>query len=143
MSTNRFPDAERVLVGHTSPETAYVVADYPYGFRLRCQKRYWVESTARGQRLVTQTSDPKTPGRWNKPKASTYTPLLVLYISPVTGHVESTAWTPYDGEEYLKQFKAKYTLDEFQNKTVKALEQAYARLALRRRIAGEKDEGAA
>ena len=28
-----------VLTGHTSPETAYVVSDYPYGFRLRCQIR--------------------------------------------------------------------------------------------------------
>ena len=30
------PTAQRTpLYGHTSPETAYVVADYPYGYRER------------------------------------------------------------------------------------------------------------
>jgi hypothetical protein len=25
-----------ILTGHTSPEIAYLINDYPYGFRLRC-----------------------------------------------------------------------------------------------------------
>jgi hypothetical protein len=33
----------QILTDHTSPETAYLVEDYPYGFRLRCQIRYWLE----------------------------------------------------------------------------------------------------
>lgn len=37
----------KVLSGHTSPETAYVVDDYPYGFRLRCKIRYWIETKKR------------------------------------------------------------------------------------------------
>lgn len=66
--------ANKILTGHVSPETAFVVADYPYGFRLRCQKRYWLEFKAKqGVRLVSQTTNPKRPGVvWNKPKASTY-----------------------------------------------------------------------
>lgn len=64
----------QILKGHISPETAYVVEDYPYGFRLRCQIRYWLDcSLKRGVRLMSQTSNPKRAGLvWNKPKASTY-----------------------------------------------------------------------
>lgn len=64
----------KILSGHTSPETAFVVADYPYGFRLRCKIRYWIEfAPKRGFRFVSQTTNPKRPGEvWNKPKASTY-----------------------------------------------------------------------
>lgn len=72
----------KLLYNHTSPETAYVVEDYPYGFRLRCKIRYWLEyKKNKGFRLVSQTTNPKrefvTPAGelveyWNKPKASTY-----------------------------------------------------------------------
>jgi len=64
----------QVLSGHTSAETAYLVADYPYGFRLRCKIRYWIEyKPGHGYRFVSQTTNPKVSGeRWNKPKASTY-----------------------------------------------------------------------
>jgi hypothetical protein len=33
----------QILKGHISQETAYLVDDYPYGFRLRCKIRYWLE----------------------------------------------------------------------------------------------------
>ena len=60
------------LYGHTSEATAYVVDDYPYGFQLRTQIKYWLEYKAgKGWRFVSQTVNPKT-GRSNKPKASTY-----------------------------------------------------------------------
>lgn len=63
----------QILRDHTTPETAYVVNDYPYGFRLRCKIRYWLEYKAKvGFRLVSQTSNPKRGDVWNKPKASTY-----------------------------------------------------------------------
>ena len=32
------------ISGHTDEKTAYVVEDYPYGFRLRTTIRYWVET---------------------------------------------------------------------------------------------------
>jgi hypothetical protein len=61
------------LYGHVSAETAYVVDDYPYGFRLRCKMRCWLEShDKKGARFVTQTTNPKKGDVWNKPKASTY-----------------------------------------------------------------------
>ncbi|MEU7905865.1 hypothetical protein [Actinoplanes sp. NPDC049118] len=76
----------RVLTGHTSPETAYEVDDYPYGFRLRCRIRYWVETATKGakkgrQRFMSQTTNPKVDGEpWNKPKGSTYDLMTFMYL---------------------------------------------------------------
>jgi hypothetical protein len=60
------------IFGHTSLETAYLIADYPYGRTLRCQRRVWLEyDPKKGVRFVAQTENPKN-GRWNKPHMSTY-----------------------------------------------------------------------
>ena len=63
-----------ILSGHISPETAYSVVNYPYGFRLKCTIRYWLEyKPGHGVRLMSQTTNPKKAGWvWNKPKGSTY-----------------------------------------------------------------------
>jgi hypothetical protein len=85
----------QVLSGHTSPETAFVCPDYPYGFRLRCQIRFWIETTKHGQRVVSQTTNPKKAGIvWNKPKASTYTNLRALFLDE-QGHVVNEALSFY------------------------------------------------
>lgn len=83
-----------ILKGHVSQETAFVVPDYPYGFRLRCQIRYWLESNKHGTRLMSQTSNPKRPGLvWNKAKASTYSKFAgCMYLNSL-GHVE---WSGLD-----------------------------------------------
>jgi hypothetical protein len=92
-----------VLPGvHVSPETAYVVADYPFGFRLRCQIRYWLEvHPKRGVRCLSQTSNPKRPGLvWNKPKASTYSRFAGALYLDEKGHVQHTGLTEYtDGKQ--------------------------------------------
>ena len=105
------------LVGHVSPETAYVVDDYPYGFRLRCKIRYWVETKLGfGQRFVSQTTNPKKPGEvWNKPKAGTYSPLVVMYQAVDSGHVKHVAMSWYDDAEKAAAY-GELELDEFQRK---------------------------
>lgn len=76
---------------YTSAETAFVIPDYPYGFRLRCQKRVWIERNKKGCRLVEQTSNPKkTALVWNKPKAGTYSLLLVLGMERASGFLTTT-----------------------------------------------------
>lgn len=76
----------RVLHGHVSPETAYVLSDYPYGYTLRCTIRYWIETAEKGakkgqQRFVSQTTNPRREGVvWNAPKGSTYVALAVMYL---------------------------------------------------------------
>ena len=107
------PVIERVTVlhGHVSPDTAFLIEDYPYG-QLRCQRRVWIDGPpGKGQyegqfRVMRQTNNPKRtgPGRpgpfgegevgpnghpWNAPKAGTYTDWIVLYRDESNGHIEA------------------------------------------------------
>ena len=91
----------------------YLVADYPYGFRLRCQIRYWIETTKNGQRFVSQTLNPKNQ-RWNKPKKSTYAQIMLMGLDE-KNYVTYTAISMYSLEE-AKKFQEKYGqyLSEYQ-----------------------------
>lgn len=90
----------QVLQGHTDEESAYLVDDYPYGFRLRCKIRYWIETAGKGakrgqQRFMSQTTDPKRAGEhWNKPKGSTYSLMAVMYLDGEK-HVQWTGASEY------------------------------------------------
>ena len=87
---------------HISPETAYLVEDYPYGFTLRCSIRYWIEYKPKlGFRLMSQTSNPKKAGLvWNKPKGSTYSKFGGALYFDDQGHVKFTGLSEYcDGAE--------------------------------------------
>lgn len=96
------------LTGHTTPETAYVVEDYPYGFKLRCKIRYWLEfSPKKGFRYCSQTTNPKKAGEvWNAPKRSTYTMLAVMGTND-EGHVTWTGCSIYDFDK-LEEFGKEY-----------------------------------
>ncbi len=76
------------LYGHVSPETAYLVADYPYGRKVRCRIRYWIERhPSKGHRFVSQTEHP-VGKYWNSPKRSTYSPFgMAMYLDEV-GYVQ-------------------------------------------------------
>lgn len=83
------------LFGHVSPETAYLVPDYPYGHRVRCRIRYWMErDPRRGYRLVSQTENPKTM-RWNAPRRSTYALIAASMYLDEQGHVHWVAVGAY------------------------------------------------
>ena len=98
-----------ILKGHTSPETAYVVSDYPYGFNLRCSIRYWLEfSPSRGFRLVSQTSNPKKGNIWNKPKASTYCRFGGAMFIDDNGHVQWAGLTEYCSGSEASAWQATY-----------------------------------
>lgn len=100
-----------ILSGHVSPETAYLVNDYPYGFRLRCKIRYWLEyKPGKGMRFVSQTTNPKRPGIvWNAPKASTYRAHgAVMLVNPENGHVGCTGLGDYDNIEVCVNWRNKY-----------------------------------
>jgi hypothetical protein len=100
----------KVLTGHTSPETAYVVDDYPYGFRLRCTIRYWLEfKKNHGFRLVSQTSNPKKPGLvWNKPKPGTYHEFAVMVLDGDKVHLHTAEPGGWTEEETLKTIETFY-----------------------------------
>lgn len=63
-----------LLHNYTSAENSFLVNDYPFGFRLRCKIRYWLEFFPnKGVRFCSQTTNPKKDYEsWNKPKYSTY-----------------------------------------------------------------------
>lgn len=91
----------------------HVVENYPYGFRLRTQIRYWVETTKHGQRLVSQTLNPKS-GAWNKPKASTYSDVVLAALDE-EGHVANVGVSTYSLEE-VRAFREAYapSLSDYQ-----------------------------
>jgi hypothetical protein len=106
MEQNTFPQA---LTGHESAETAYLVGDYPYGYTLRTQIRYWREYRPKyGYRFVSQTLNPKT-GKWNKPKASTYYELMVIVQYPENGHIKYKCVGYHDKTEWLDEFERRYS----------------------------------
>ena len=99
------------LSGHTSPETAAYVEDYPYGFRLRCRIRYWLEYQPKhGYRFVSQTTNPKKLGEvWNKPKASTYAQFGgVMLRDEGNGHITWRGLSGYDDLAICEAFLADY-----------------------------------
>ena len=72
-----------------------VINNYPYGFKLRTQIRYWIETTPKkGDRFCSQTLNPKT-NRWNAPKKSTYSCIGVM-VEKENGHIGWAAVSIYD-----------------------------------------------
>jgi hypothetical protein len=99
----------QILSGHVSPETAYVVDDYPYGFRLRCKIRYWLEfHPKRGFRFLSQTTNPKRGDVWNKPKASTYARFGAAMYLDDQEHVTWAGLSEYSDGAEAQAFKDKY-----------------------------------
>ncbi len=123
-----------LLQGHVSPETVYVVDDYPFGFRLRCKIRYWIETAEKGakkgeMRFMSQTTDPRKPCEfWNKPKASVYTDLMVMYLDE-QGHVHNDGIGLFGWPEHFADFRQNYAgqLNESQLKRLEMLEMSSRR----------------
>lgn len=110
---------------HTSFETAYQVDDYPYGYRLRCKIRYWIETKpGHGQRLVTCTTNPKKNGEvWNQPKTGTYSPIVIMYLDQEQ-HVQTKRLGRLAGAEQIRQFAQEYALTlntDYHRKAIKQL----------------------
>lgn len=91
-----------------SPETAIVIPDYPYGFRLRCMMRVWVEyKPGKGFRYCSQTTNPKKEGEvWNKPKASTYSRISMAIAVDENGHYQPASLSEYSSIEEYRAFRA-------------------------------------
>lgn len=140
---------------HNSPETAYVIADYPFGMRLRCFKRIWVETGTKGagkglQRIGYQTTVKRfnieytdnglnleapmaEPRAWNKPKFSTYGSIAILWIDPSTGYVETAILGQFPWTEHLDRFADRYgdALDDEQKARFEHLDRLFRKVAER------------
>lgn len=92
----------KYIFNHTL-ENPLVVDNYPYGFKLRTQIRYWIESTPKkGDRFCSQTLNPKN-GRWNAPKKSTYQSLGIMFLDEKE-HVSWAGVNIYSGQEKVNLF---------------------------------------
>lgn len=79
----------RLLVGHVSPETAFVVKSSDQA-RMKPRRdahlmRFWVQTRETGrktglQRLMHQSTYRCQPGEWNPPQHGTYAPLVIMYL---------------------------------------------------------------
>lgn len=119
-TATEFPET---LAGHNSQDSAFVVEDYPYGWKLRTQIRYWIETKkGHGQRFVSQTLNPKT-GNWNKPKAGVYHVLAVLVRNPENGYVtiETLSSGGWSKEEDIQSFETRraVAIGEWETKAIK------------------------
>lgn len=101
------PGGRVYLTGHIDAASAHIAAGYPYG-RGKCLRRTWIEEKPRqGFRFVYQTSKPYYPEsgdavpapsavRWNKPHASTYQRVMVLFLDE-KNHIDTDVlggWNP-------------------------------------------------
>jgi hypothetical protein len=81
-----------IIYNKDSFDNAVEVDNYPWGFKLKTRRRYWIETKKnRGDRFCYSTLNPKT-NKWCKPKKSTYTTLGFLFEEP-NGHIAYKAYT--------------------------------------------------
>lgn len=84
----------------TNPVT---VEDYPWGFKLRTQQRYWIEYKPKmGFRFMTQTLDPRS-NKWCKAKGSTYYAAAFMYRDAETGYIKWWA-SSLNGDDEINTF---------------------------------------
>ena len=108
------------LYGHNSFDSGYVVTNYPWGFRLKTSRRYWIETTKNGDRFCYATLNPKTD-QWCKPKKSTYDAVMVMYLDEkehVTRFSISAGWSEFKD---IKEFEHKADLQQLSKEQLKQI----------------------
>tara|TARA_R100001480_G_C4640294_1_gene169245 strand:- start:43 stop:561 length:519 start_codon:yes stop_codon:yes gene_type:complete len=89
-----------IIYNKDSFDNAIEVDNYPWGFKFKTKRRYWIETTKRGDRLCYQTLNPKTD-KWCNVKKSTYSPVELLYLNE-NGHVKTYGFSLYNAEGVYK-----------------------------------------
>ena len=107
-----------IVYNKDSFDNAIEVDNYPWGFKFKTKRRYWIETTKRGDRLCFQTLNPKT-NKWCKPKKRTYDSVLVLYFDE-NDHVKTYGFHEYNTKEVYK-FEKKVDVEKLSNDQRKKL----------------------
>jgi hypothetical protein len=85
---------------HINKETAYIIENYPYWFKLKTIMYVWLETNKNWVRLVTQTINPKN-WKENAPKKTTYSTYKRLYLDD-TWHIKNYSYDLYSIEWFIK-----------------------------------------
>lgn len=94
---------KQLLHGYNSQEISLKVENYPWGFKLKCDIFYWLESKPKhGDRFCSYTIDPRN-GRINKPKCDKYVTFAYMYKND-EGHVK---WSAIDFNCFLHELRDK------------------------------------
>jgi hypothetical protein len=112
-----------IIYNKDSFDNAIEVENYPWGFKFKTKRRYWIETTKRGDRLCFQTLNPKT-NKWCKPKKRTYDSVLVLYFDE-NDHVKTYGFHEYSRKDVYK-FEKKVDVEKLNNNQRKKLCEAKA-----------------
>tara|TARA_R110000822_G_C15336165_1_gene495320 strand:+ start:6633 stop:7163 length:531 start_codon:yes stop_codon:yes gene_type:complete len=91
------------LYGHTNFENGFEVQNYPWGFKLKTLRKYWVETTKRGDRFCFVTLNPKT-NQWCKPKKGTYAAVVIMFLDENNYVKNKCLHLGYDDEAAVKKF---------------------------------------
>ena len=92
------------LYGHTSIDTSYLVTNYPWGFRLRTEKQFWIEfKETQGYRFCSRTKDPRT-NKWCAQKNSTYCTIAMCLYLDENEHISYSALTEFSEAKHIKAF---------------------------------------
>ena len=108
------------IYGHNNFDSGYVVTNYPWGFRLKTSRRYWIETTKRGDRFCYATLNPKT-NEWCKPKKGTYSAVMVMCLNEkehVTYFDIAAGWSEFKD---IKEFEQKADLQQLSKEQLKQI----------------------
>jgi len=117
----------RYLYGHDSEQNSFIVSNYPWGFKTKTERKYWVETRPNyGQRICYMTKNPKS-GKWCAIKKCSYSKIIVLGLNN-DGHIISSSITEWgagtiEKEKKLQSFYLthKENLNEYQLNELKKL----------------------
>jgi len=101
----------KYIYNKDSFDNAVEVDGYPWGFRLRTKRRYWIETVKnRGDRFCYATLNPKT-NQWCKPKKNTYEAVLVLGFNQ-DNHVKTDGLGLWGTDQDIAAFKNRIDYDQ-------------------------------
>jgi len=92
-------------------ESAVVVDNYPWGFKLKTKRAYWVETNNKGDRFCYQTLNPKT-NKWCAVKTSTYGAAFVLTQDDSNGYVNYFGLSKCDNAKDVESWLSKVDYEQ-------------------------------
>ena len=116
----------KYIYNKNSFDNSLEVSNYPWGFKLKTKRKYWIESNkTQGDRLCFCTLNPKTK-KWCAVKKSTYNAVELLYIAD-NGYIKSDGIYKYGvNEEKIKNFLSEVDYEQLSVLQKKQLERIKA-----------------